>query len=373
MTKNKQFNMRNVCKLTAGMAMAGLLSSAHALEPRVVTFENGTEGWVPAADCGTIVPNGGNPGAYWNVASVICETDEPILQPWFFLGNSSDPAFVGDYTAKGPVRISIDVDVVDYTYYWFGNAVEESRQVVFEFVDLDDPYVDPDTGYSWPWTSVIYVAGYLPNRDAGWKTFHVDIEDPTATELPAGWVGFGGPEDPVTYFPQLPPGVTFADVMAGVDEIQIHAIEPGYWYDFGFVHDLNFDNISITGIPKVCGGMNATIYVDGDGIVHGGNFDGRPYTGQLMGTQGDDVIVGTAGHDNIQGLGGNDMICGEAGDDLIHGNAGNDFLVGGAGDDTLTGQVGNDFIDGGEGRDVINGGPGSDTCIAGEIVNQCGS
>ena len=95
-----------------------------------------------------------------------------------------------------------------------------------------------------------------------------------ATELPAGWTGFGGPEDPNTFLPQLPPGVTFADVLAGVDEIQIHAIEPGYYYDFGFIYDLDFDNISIADLPRSCDGHEATVFVDGDGIVHGGEYDG---------------------------------------------------------------------------------------------------
>jgi len=359
--------------IVAVLALAGVLTAAQAFEAKVVTFDGGSEDWTHGGDCATVFPDGGNPGAYWNVASIECESGSVLLQPWFILTNSSDPAFVGDYTAKGPVRLSIDVDVIDYTYYWFGNPVEEYRQVVFEFVDYDNPYTDPVTGYSWPWTSVIYPAGYLPNRALAYKTFVVDIPDPNATQLPEGWTGFGGPEDPSTYLPQLPPGVTFADVMAGVDEIQIHSIEPGYFYDFGFVHDLNFDNITIRELPKTCDGREATVWVDNDGIVHGGEYDGLPYSGELVGTQGDDVIVGTDGDDSIQGLAGNDLICGLAGDDALHGHTGNDFILGGPGDDNITGQRGRDFLDGGEGRDTINGGPDPDTCINGEIVNQCGA
>ena len=367
----KQVNLKLASMVAAALLLAGVVTTAQALEPTVVTFDNGEEGWVPGGDCGTVVPNGGNPGAYWNVVSRECGGDI-ILQPWSILRTDTNPAFIGDYTAKGPVRLSIDVDVTDYTYYWFGSAVEEYRQVVFEFIDWDNPYTDPDTGYFWPYTSVIYQAGYLPNRNAGWKTFTVDIADPNATELPDGWVGFGGPEDPNTYMPQLPPGRTFADVMAGVDELQIHNIEPGYWYDIGFVYDLNFDNITIKELPKDCNGQEATVWVDGDGYVHGGEYDGLPYQGELVGTRGDDVIVGTDGDDSIQGLNGNDLICGMAGNDDLHGSFGDDFILGGEGDDTLTGQAGHDYLDGGPGRDVINGGPDSDTCIAGEVVTECG-
>ena len=350
-----------------------LVTPALALEPTVVTFDNGLEGWSAGPDCQPIIPDGGNPGAHCNVANRDCDTGENFLNGWFFLSTFSNPAFVGDYSAKGPVRISIDVDVVDFTYYWFGSPVEEYRHLVFEFVDYDNPYTDPDTGYFWPWTSVIYVADFLPNRDAGWKTFTLDIMDPTATELPEGWTGFGGPEDPTTWMPQLPPDRTFADVLAGVDELQIHTIEPGYWYEYAFVYEINFDNIAITEMPRECNGTPATIWVDNDGIVHGGEFDGLPYAGELTGTMhGDDVIVGTNGDDEIQGLGGDDLICGLDGNDALHGHFGNDFILGGRGDDTLTGQRGHDYLDGGEGRDVLNGGQDSDTCINGEVVTQCG-
>ena len=111
----------------------------------------------------------------------------------------------------------------------------------------------------------IYQAGTFQNRDAGWKTFNIDIEDPLATEVPEGWVGFGGPEDPNTYMPQLPPNRTFADVLMGIDEIVFHSIEPGYFYSINFVHDIDIDNISIGSIPQMCNGQEATIYVDYEG------------------------------------------------------------------------------------------------------------
>ena len=367
-----RFSSRLATGLIAGAALMGATATP-AQVPTVVTFDNGTEGWTPGGDCGTVLPSGGDPGARWNIASVICgEPNNYILQGYFILSNNTNPAFLGDYGAKGPVRLSVDVDVTDFTYYWFGSAVEEYRQVVFELIDHDIQYTDPNTGYSWPWASVIYPAGYLPNRNAGYKHFNVDIPDPSSTTLPSGWVGFGGPEDPVTYMPQLPPGVTFADVLAGVDEIQIHAIEPGYFYDFGFIYDLDFDNIAITGIPQGCEGQTPTVWVDGDGIVHGGASDGQIYTGTLAGTPGDDVILGTEGDDAIQGLAGNDLICGSGGNDNLIGGKDNDMMFGGEGDDTLIGQQGHDYLDGGAGRDVLNGGADGDTCLAGEVVTECG-
>jgi hypothetical protein len=278
----------------------------------------------------------------------------------------------------GPTRITVDVDVNFYDYVsWNGTLpTEEYRQLVVEFIDHDNPYVDPDTGYSWPWTSVMYVAGVFPNRDAGWKTFTIDIENPALeaqlnTDLPTGWVGFGGPED-ASYMPQLPPNRTFADVMAGVDELVFHSIEPGYFYGISFLHDLNIDNITLSALPQMCNNVEATVYVDNDGIVHGGLFGGHAYNGVLHGTNLDDVIVGTAGHDTIIARNGNDLVCAGDGNDNVNGNGGDDMIDGGAGDDNLIGQTGNDYLIGGEGYDHLNGGPGMDSCASGENVNHCG-
>jgi hypothetical protein len=361
--------------LIGAIALACLTSAGplRAFDGTTVTFDDGAGDWTPGPDCNEVRRDDGNPGAYWWFENTYCDNNI-VLRGWFDFWNASDPAFLGDYGAKGPVRLSVDLDVEVYDYYPFFGArpipVEESRQLVLELIDLDDPYVDPVTGYSWPWTSVLYPMGPLPDRHAGWKRFSVRIDDPHATELPAGWTGFGGPEDPVTYFPQLPPDRTFADVLAGIDEIHFHTLEPGFFYGFSFHHRIRIDNISIEPLSDGCG--EATVYVDAEGIVRGGPDDGAPYSGELRGTAGDDVIVGTSGDDTIQGFGGNDTVCGGAGRDSIQGGAGYDVLFGEAGDDTLGGQTQDDYIDGGDGRDAINGGPGSDTCVDGEIVTACG-
>lgn len=358
-------------KLAGLLGLAAIASGAHALEPEVVTFDHGTAGWMPGSDCGTIIPDDGRPGAHWNIVTETCDGSTLILQPYFILSNNTNPAFVGDFTEKGPVRLALDLDVTDFTYFRFNMPVEEYRQVVFEFIDYDDPYVDPETGYSWPWTSVVFAAGHLPDRDAGWKRFVVDIENPNSETLPEGWSGFGGPEDE-NYNPQLPPGVTFADVMAGVDELQIHAIEPGYVYDFGFIYDLKFDNISIQPLVHECKGRGPTVFVDREGIVRGGPMHGHPYKGVLVGTDGDDVMLGTPGEDLVQGFAGNDLICGGDGNDRLVGGHGDDMLIGDAGDDVLLGQQGVDYLSGGAGHDQLNGGAGADTCITGEVLKFCG-
>ena len=347
-------------------------SSAIAIEPTVVTFDNGMEGWSANPDCETINADGGNPGAYLNIQPNDCDNN------WFYRGrfkvyNDNNPAFIGDYTAKGPVRLSVDVNINFFDFHgWWLVPVEEYTELIVEFIDHDNPYTDPVTGYFWPWTSVIWIGETFNSRDDGYKTFNIDIEDPLAAEVPEGWTGFGGPEDPNTYMPQLPPGVTFADVMAGVDEVQLHTYKPGYFYSLKRLYDIDFDNITIKELPHECEGQEATVYVGYDGIVVGGQFDGQPYNGKLNGTHDDDVIVGTAVQDDIQGLHGNDLICAGDGNDKVHGGQGEDVMFGEEGDDNLLGQQGSDFLHGGPGDDMINGGPGSDTCIEASSFHLCG-
>jgi Ca2+-binding RTX toxin-like protein len=144
--------------------------------------------------------------------------------------------------------------------------------------------------------------------------------------------------------PQLPPDRTFADVIAGADEVVFSSVEPGYWYQYYFAHDLNVDNITFQLTSPSCKDLPATIYVDGDGVIHGGDFDGQVYSGVIEGTEGDDVIAGTPGDDVINGLGGNDVICG---------------------------RKGGDHMDGGEGFDVLEGGAGVNYCANGEMAFGC--
>jgi Ca2+-binding RTX toxin-like protein len=77
--------------------------------------------------------------------------------------------------------------------------------------------------------------------------------------------------------------------------------------------------------------------------------------GQIVGTNGDDVIVGTPGVDRIFGLAGNDTICGLGGNDQITGGFGNDALFGQEGNDTFMWNPGDgsDRIEGGSESDIL--------------------
>ncbi len=351
-----------VLALAAGFALA-------QTPVKTVTFDNGLEDWSWGPDCVQLNATGGHPGAFVRFSSMM-DCQEPNMRGWFEFSNSTDPAFVGDYTRKGPVRISVDLDVNYYDFVGDGapRPIETSREVIIELRDYDNPYTDPETGYSWPYTSVWTSTGNLPGRNAGWAHFEADVTQVTSAELPAGWHGYGGPEDPVTYEVRLPPDRTWTDVLAGVDEIVISSLNLNKVYSFSIRHSLNVDNIAIGPIPTTCNGREATIRVDETGIVRGGPLDGQPYAGVLEGTDGDDVILGTSRADEIMGNGGNDVICGDGGADTIHGGAGDDLLFGGPGDDRLFGDDGNDTLQGGEGRDFADGGAGINTCRENESV-----
>ncbi len=350
----KRMNRNSLMAVAAVLALAVLLAPASVAGKIVtqlpdnaytVTFDNGPEGWdFERANCATLNDDGGNPGAFMNF-SRYCDGIYH-LTGWFEFDKEIQLPFNFEGNLEGGLKIGIDFDVNFYDYMsWFGPiAAEQWRAVVVELRDYDNPYVDPDTGYSWPWTSVMYVMGYLPDRNDGWKHFEVEIEDIGSETMPEGWTGFGGPEDPNTYMPQLPPDRTFGDVIAGTDEIVFSSLEPGYFYQLSFVHDLNVDNITFQLTSPSCKDLPATIYVDGDGVIHGGDFDGQTYSGVIEGTEGNDVIAGTSADDVINGLGGNDVICG---------------------------RDGGDSIDGGEGFDVIEGGLGVNVCTNGEMTFGC--
>ena len=57
-----QLSLRIGVGLVTGIALMGI-PAAQAQVPTVVTFDNGTEGWTPGGDCGTVAPTGGHPGA----------------------------------------------------------------------------------------------------------------------------------------------------------------------------------------------------------------------------------------------------------------------------------------------------------------------
>ena len=92
-------------------------------------------------------------------------------------------------------------------------------------------------------------------------------------------------------------------------------------------------------------------------------------SGNIDGSNGDDVILGSDGADMINGGNGDDIICGGGGDDTINGGSGEDTLYGGDGNDVLNGEKGDDTLFGEAGTDQADGGKSDDACSAETTVN----
>ncbi|MFI4898668.1 MAG: GC-type dockerin domain-anchored protein [Phycisphaerales bacterium JB059] len=198
----------------------------------IITFDTGAEGF-SLNGWDTTSPTGVNPGA-------LLHWEDFIYIFGLSLRNDTNSAFLGDLSRYGQVEMGVDV-LVNYIAF-FGSPV--TREWVLELRDYDNV---PD-GY--PYVSVWYVIGTLPtNSEDGWVRFSVQF-DPSQTELPAGWGGYGA-EDPDTFEPILPENRTFADVVASVDEMLFTTYVPGFFY--GFTNfNLQVDNITIRSINAGC-------------------------------------------------------------------------------------------------------------------------
>ena len=201
--------------LAVGFALAGAASAQTA----VVTFDDGDEGWTGNA---SIEADGGHPGAN---AHFFLETFGIELR------TDSHPAFVGDFTSSPSVTVGLDAQADSITFK--GNEV--ARNIIVEFRS----HALARDGY--PYSSVWYNLGVI-EADPEWHAYSITFT-PGSTELPEGWGGYGA-EDPDTFEPILPEGVTFADVMASTDELAFTTFEPGWFYGFT-IFDARFDNLSI--------------------------------------------------------------------------------------------------------------------------------
>lgn len=238
-----QYTKRNLLIAAAVCSMTSIASAGD--HSAVITFDFGWEGWNGTQGQGgstTIVGTGGNPGRH---AHTIFNNFG--IQWW----TDTNEDFLGDYTQFESVTISIDVKVEGI--WFFGSPV--SRNLILE----PRSYSLGQNGY--PWSSVWY---NLTPMQAGmdWATYSITF-DPNSTELPAGWGGTGD-EDPNTFEPKLPDNLTFADIMANVEELTFSTYEPGFFYGFTDFN-IRVDNIRIDAVPlpeDKLGDLN------GDGVVN---------------------------------------------------------------------------------------------------------
>ncbi len=158
--------------------------------------------------------------------------DEPL--------NSS---FIGDYSSFAEVTLRVDVKVDSITSF-FGAEIQRPLGVAL---------IDRDVmGPSGPSGVFFELAALSSTAQPNWTELSVTINDPAAIALPTGWIGFGD-EDPTTFAPVLPPGATFASVLASVDEIQITGAVPGFFFT-NANFDFRLDNLAAIRIRPSLGG-----------------------------------------------------------------------------------------------------------------------
>lgn len=232
----------NPTSLVASFASLVLVAATTA--DTTVDFSNGVEGWTGPQGAGgstTVEATGGNPAE--NMRTQF--TDFGIT-----FRNSSNPEFAQDLSQYDSVTISIDVKVESIG----GLLGEVARPWLLDLRDLDVPG-------PYPWTSVWFKFAWIDSNHHGeWTTFSVTIDDPSSVTLPAGWAGYG--DETGLGEPILPDGVTFADVLAGVDQVAFTTLEPGFFFTSD-TYDVRIDNITIT----TTGGGGCDGDVDGSGDV----------------------------------------------------------------------------------------------------------
>lgn len=221
-------NTKSTCWSAAIALIALGANSVLAGDTTNTDFSSGTNGWSGPSGIGgatTIQGSGGNDGAYMRTQF----NDFGIT-----FRNNTNADYLGDYTTAEMVTISIDVQV-DYLNF-FGQDV--SRPWLVELRDFDGA----QGGY--PYNSVWFLFDNISQaNNSDWMTYSVSF-DPNAIAIPGGWGGYGA-EDPNTFEPTLPDGVSFSDVLSGVDEMVFTTLQPGFFFSFTD-HTVGIDNISIT-------------------------------------------------------------------------------------------------------------------------------
>lgn len=229
-----------ISKTMAGTGLSALwtaLSAGASTYTTQFSVAQGNDGWLDLAGAGVVDPSSGVPDRGFRIDDQGFGT---------FLYNESNPAFLGNYGASPSVTISTDIRLDGLTDL-AGNP------------EIREWYVELYNSTKGATTRVSYNLGILDGGEFGlgfWRTLSVLIEDTTSVTLPRGWTGAGF-TDPVTFEPRLPDGVTFADVLSGVDRIAFTTFQPEFGYPVS-QYNIVVDNLSITRIPSA-GGLWAAV------------------------------------------------------------------------------------------------------------------
>jgi len=218
-------------KALAGVVLAIVSAAASAVPGTTTDFSKGNGGWSvgPAYD--------GSEGSWIDTSlgngapALHTRYIETFGLNWL----NSTGAVKGDYGKLGSVTLGLDM----LTNSIQVRGQDVTRNLIVELRDYDNPAGDM------PFTSVWYNLGEIGTVKGEWQHFSVTIGDTGAIALPSGWGGYGDGWNN----PSLPPGRTFADVLASVDEIAFTTFTPGYSYGWT-AYDVAVDNISVSAVPE---------------------------------------------------------------------------------------------------------------------------
>lgn len=218
---------RSITLLTLG-ALSTAATSA-AAQTYTTTFDDGLDGW-EGSNGSFLTTNTSNGNRH------IRSVDE-TFGVWY--RNTGNAEFLGDYTQSDSVTLSMDIRV----------DLLNSQNLPDGLVPYTRPLTVELRNYRYAggfhqYGSVYFVLSREINEtnQNDWTTFSITF-DPSSTDLPEGWRGFGGDNDQDG--PVLPEGATFADIVSNVDEIVFSTFDPEEFYLFAFF-DVSVDNFSIT-------------------------------------------------------------------------------------------------------------------------------
>lgn len=219
--------------ITSVALVALAAGSAHAGTTTTVDFEDGlSHGWEGPQGFGGasfVDPtNGGGGGAGYRTQF----NDFGIP-----FSNSTNSAFLGDYTQHDQVTLSFDLRIDQIGFEGLG--IQRPFMVELRNSNYGDPgYDHASVFFLFDWFSA--------DSFSGFQNLSVTF-DPNSMAVPAGWGGYGS-YDPNTFETRLPDGVTYSDILSGVDEIVISTLLPDFFFT-NDDYDLTLDNITISTVP----------------------------------------------------------------------------------------------------------------------------
>ena len=219
---------KTTCCLIAILLLAGTVSVQ--ADSFTETFSGGSNqgGWL-FNGTGSILPNGGNPDAWLSAVDV--DTFGPMLAS----NPSVSSPFTGNYVERGITSIGFD----GMSNSDFNTAGDPAFSITLRLRDSQGTPFDQSDDL---W---VYIVGdeLIPQPADGWKPFDFEIPSDFVGTLPTGWVGGEG------FDVGLPAGVTFADVISNVDQVEFLWLDPDFFAIFQ-QWDVGADNIRITAIPE---------------------------------------------------------------------------------------------------------------------------